>query len=153
MEPPALGRGLVLAGLCCPGFQESKLWSPTLAQLGSSNDGVGLGCVAAESTMEMCPWPHIMGHCGQRARSVTSLLLGHLDPSAKLGFGDRALLRALSPSSEEIALEPGGVMSMTLYKVVGEGGPLGSLTWSLQRSQLPECKVVPLSFTASARWE
>lgn len=61
-----------------------------------------------------------MGRCGQRARSVTSLLLGHLDPSAKLGFGDRALFRELSLSSEEIALEPGGMMSN--YDTLQGGG-------------------------------
>ena len=123
MEPPALGRGLVLAGLCCPGFRESKLWSPTLAQLEALMMGWGWA-VWQQQALCKCARPHIMGRCGQRARSVTSLLLGHLDPSAKLGFGDRALFRALSPSSEEIALEPGGVMSN--YDTLQGGGERGA---------------------------
>ena len=67
-----------------------------------------------------------MGHCGQRAKSVTSLLLGHLDSSAKLGFGDRALFRELSLSLEEIALGPGGMMSNhdTLQGGEERGGPI-----------------------------
>ena len=86
-----------------------------------------------------------MGRCGQRAKSVTSLLLGHLDSSAKLGFGDRALFRELSLSLEEIALGPGGMMSNhdTLQGGEERGDPLGPLPWSLQCSQLPKCKVIP----------
>ena len=96
-----------------------------------------------------------MGRCGQRAKSVTSLLLGHLDSSAKLGFGDKALFRELSLSLEEIALGPGGVLSNcdTLQGGGERGDPLGPLPWALQCSQLPECKVIPPSFMASARWE
>ena len=86
-----------------------------------------------------------MGRCGQRAKSVTSLLLGHLDSSAKSGFGDRALFRELSLSLEEIALGLGGMMSNydTLQGGEERGYPLGLLPWSLQCSQLPKCKVIP----------
>ena len=81
-------RALSLRGL------ERASWGhPHWCWLGRSDNGVVGGGLAAASPMERRPQPHIVGHCGQRAKDVTSLLLGHLDSKCQVGIWGQSLFQ------------------------------------------------------------